>query len=88
MKQIKMNKIKKCYPKTNKLTPKIRIGWGSEYYFGPTSRVLQKVIIKIWDHTKCQQVWRNFANVTIPITTLCAGGEYGKDACQVSQRLV
>ena len=61
----------------------ITLGWGSEYFKGPSSRVLQEISITVWDNIRCQKSWNRITNFTMPNTMLCAGGDLGKDACQV-----
>ena len=58
-------------------------GWGSKYFKGPSSLILQEIAIRIWDNKRCEESWRVIANRTFPDTTLCAGGEFSKDSCQV-----
>ena len=74
-----MNVLRNIY------SPRIRliVGWGSEHFKGPSSLILQEISIRIWDNTKCQDAWGNIVNRTFPSTMMCAGGEIGKDSCQV-----
>ena len=69
----------------------ILIGWGSEYFTGPTSRILKEINIAIWDNIRCQKSWRlwfGIDDINLPDTILCAGGELGKDACQVNMIII
>lgn len=71
--------------KKNKIFVKIvfsltSIGWGTQYYGGPTSTVLMEVTVPVWPQDKCV---RSFTQ-RITDTTMCAGAyEGGRDACQV-----
>lgn len=54
-------------------------GWGAKEYGGPFSNLLMEVPVPVWNNTNCedqyvQQIWE---------TNICAGGEFGKDSCQV-----
>ena len=67
------------------------IGWGSEYFTGPASRILQEISISIWDNIRCQKSWRVWFGIdgfNLPDTMLCAGGELGRDTCQVNMSLI
>lgn len=56
------------------------LGWGTQYYGGPTSTVLMEAAVPVWPQEKCV---RSFTQ-RISNTTLCAGAyEGGRDACQV-----
>ena len=62
-------------------------GWGSKYFKGPSSLILQEISIRIWDNKRCEESWGVIVNRTFPNTTLCAGGEFSKDSCQVKCHL-
>lgn len=62
-------------------------GWGSKYFKGPSSLILQEISIRIWDNKRCEESWGVIVNRTFPNTTLCAGGEFSKDSCQVKCNL-
>ena len=62
-------------------------GWGSKYFKGPSSLILQEISIRIWDNKQCEESWGGIVNRTFPNTTLCAGGEFSKDSCQVKCHL-
>lgn len=56
------------------------LGWGTQYYGGPTSTVLMEAAVPVWPQERCV---RSFTQ-RIPNSTLCAGAyEGGRDACQV-----
>ena len=59
----------------------IIIGWGSETFRGPSSRVLREVNMRVWENGDCQKVFDNLR--TIYSTMMCAGGKSGMDTCQV-----
>ncbi|XP_003705965.2 venom protease [Megachile rotundata] len=55
------------------------IGWGMQYYGGPTSTVLMEAQIPIWPQNRCV---RSFVQ-RIDSNVMCAGAyEGGRDACQ------
>ena len=56
-------------------------GWGSEFFRGPSSRILQEAAVRIWDQSECQNAWKG--KRTILSSMVCAGGENGIDSCQV-----
>ncbi|KAL7641287.1 UNVERIFIED_CONTAM: hypothetical protein RMT77_008425 [Armadillidium vulgare] len=56
------------------------VGWGTIYYGGPVSSILQEVSIPVWDNNECNNTYQN--NEIFPVM-LCAGDkEGGKDSCQ------
>ena len=57
------------------------LGWGSEFFRGPSSRILQEAAVRIWDKSECQKAWEG--KRTILSSMVCAGGEDGIDSCQV-----
>ena len=57
------------------------IGWGSEFFRGRSSRVLQEAPVRIWSNSQCQTAWKG--KRTILSSMVCAGGDNGKDSCQV-----
>ncbi|KAK0085021.1 hypothetical protein PV325_005947 [Microctonus aethiopoides] len=57
----------------------IVIGWGSQYYAGPSSSILMEVPVPVWPHNLCA----NSLVQRIPQRVLCAGAyEGGRDSCQ------
>ncbi|XP_053692969.1 proclotting enzyme-like [Sabethes cyaneus] len=57
----------------------IVVGWGTQFFGGPHSKVLMEVDLPIWSNNECQEVYIN----RIFETSLCAGNyEGGKDSCQ------
>ena len=57
------------------------IGWGTIYFGGPTSSVLQEVNVRVWDNKQCAT---NYGRLNRKITdTMMCAGERGRDACQV-----
>ncbi|EDS33503.1 tryptase gamma [Culex quinquefasciatus] len=55
------------------------VGWGTQFFGGPHSRVLMEVAIPIWSNRDCQDVYIN----RIYETSICAGDyQGGKDSCQ------
>ncbi|XP_055542185.1 proclotting enzyme-like [Wyeomyia smithii] len=57
----------------------IVVGWGTQFFGGPHSKVLMEVDLPIWSNKECQEVYIN----RIFETSLCAGNyEGGKDSCQ------
>ena len=58
------------------------LGWGTIYFGGPTSSVLQEVNVRVWNNTQCAE---NYGRLNRKVTNsmLCAG-ERGRDACQVT----
>ena len=57
------------------------VGWGSETFRGPSSKVLREVNMRVWENQDCQDVFDNLR--TIYSTMMCAGGKSGMDTCQV-----
>jgi len=56
------------------------IGWGTIYFGGPTSSVLQEVNVRVWDNKQCAT---NYGRLNRKITdTMMCAGERGRDACQ------
>lgn len=58
-------------------------GWGTIYFGGPTSNILQEVDVGIWKNADCANNYKRL-NRDVKDTMLCAGDDNGKDACQVS----
>ena len=56
-------------------------GWGSEFFRGPSSRILQEAAVRVWDQSECQNAWKE--KRIILSSMVCAGGEDGIDSCQV-----
>jgi secreted trypsin-like serine protease len=57
------------------------VGWGTIYFGGPTSSVLQEVNVRVWDNKQCAKNYGRL-NRKVSDNMLCAG-DRGKDACQV-----
>ena len=56
------------------------IGWGTIYFGGPTSPVLQEVSIPVWENAECNAA---YPNNEVFDKNLCAGDRQGgKDSCQ------
>ncbi|KAB7503532.1 Proclotting enzyme, partial [Armadillidium nasatum] len=56
------------------------VGWGTIYYGGPVSSILQEVSIPVWDNNECNNTYENNEIFSV---MLCAGDkEGGKDSCQ------
>lgn len=56
------------------------IGWGTQFFGGPYSKVLMEVSVPIWTNDDCQGVYTH----RIHDTVMCAGSvEGGRDSCQV-----
>lgn len=56
------------------------IGWGSQFFGGPSSDILQEVSVPIWNQENCQNMFVE----RIGEYVLCAGAkEGGRDSCQV-----
>ena len=55
------------------------IGWGSEYYGGPTSDVLREVEVDIMDQSECEEKFTGILSITESM--ICASRQ-GKDACE------
>lgn len=59
----------------------LNVGWGTIYFGGPTSSVLQEVNVRVWDNKQCAT---NYGRLNRKITdTMMCAGERGRDACQV-----
>jgi len=56
------------------------LGWGTIYFGGPLSDILQEVNLRIWDNPTCKTNYE-MINRVITDNMLCAG-EVKKDACQ------
>merc|ERR1712110_61215 len=56
------------------------VGWGTIYFGGPTSSVLQEVNVRVWDNKQCAKNYGRL-NRKVSDNMLCAG-DRGKDACQ------
>jgi len=56
------------------------LGWGTIYFGGPLSKVLQEVNIRIWDNKNCRDNYKQLDKV-VTDNMLCAGEEK-RDACQ------
>ncbi|XP_058453713.1 proclotting enzyme-like [Malaya genurostris] len=55
------------------------VGWGTQFFGGPFSKVLMEVDLSIWSNSDCQSKYIN----RVFETSLCAGDrEGGKDSCQ------
>lgn len=56
----------------------IVIGWGSQFFGGPSSDTLMEVTVPIWNQEICQNAFIEHIGKEV----LCAGGEE-RDSCQV-----
>ena len=50
------------------------LGWGTIYYGGPLSKVLQEVNIRIWDNKNCKDNYKELDKV-VTDNMICAGEE-------------
>lgn len=58
-------------------------GWGSIYFNGPSSPVLQEVILPVVEESRCVDAFANLKDAVIDTRVLCAGfARGGKDACK------
>ncbi|XP_033230901.1 venom serine protease Bi-VSP-like isoform X2 [Belonocnema kinseyi] len=58
-------------------------GWGSIYFNGPTSSILQELQIPVVEISQCQRAFQQFKTAIINEKVICAGyARGGKDACQ------
>ena len=48
------------------------IGWGTIYFGGPTSNILQEVNVRVWDNQQCANNYGRL-NRKVTDTMLCAG---------------
>jgi len=72
-----------CLPESGKNFTNTRafvIGWGTIYFGGPTSNILQEVNLRVWSNQQCATNY-NRLNRKVTDTMLCAG-ERQRDACQ------
>ena len=72
-----------CLPPRSKQFTNTRafvIGWGTIYFGGPTSNLLQEVNIRVWSNQQCATNYARL-NRKVTDTMLCAGDE-NRDACQ------
>lgn len=54
-------------------------GWGTQFFGGPTSRILMEVTLPIWTKRECQDSFTH----QIRDSVICAGAhEGGRDSCQ------
>jgi len=56
------------------------IGWGTIYFGGPTSDILQEVNVRVWDPKTCRENYKKLGRNVLD-TMLCAG-EMSRDSCQ------
>lgn len=58
-------------------------GWGSIYFNGPSSAILQKVQLPIWNENTCRNAFSAIKSTVIDDRVICAGEKLGgQDACQ------
>jgi len=72
-----------CLPPSGKTFTNTRafvVGWGTIYFGGPTSNILQEVNLRVWNNKECATNYGRL-NRKITDTMLCAG-EQQRDACQ------
>ena len=62
-------------------------GWGYTSQGGKQSVDLLEVSVPVTSKEKCSQFLKNKLGVTMHDGQICAGGEKGKDACQVKYSL-
>lgn len=65
------------------------IGWGKTESFGPYPVNLQSVTLEHNSESVCEKIYRNSSKRKLPhgLRTdiqICAGGEIGRDTCEVS----
>lgn len=59
----------------------VDLGWGTQFFGGPSSDVLMEVIVPVWTQERCRQAFAQ----RVTDTVICAGStEGGRDACQVN----
>ena len=58
-------------------------GWGTIYFGGPTSNILQEVTVGVWRNEDCHRNYNRLGRNVLS-TMMCAGdnGDTGQDACQ------
>jgi len=56
------------------------IGWGTIYFGGPTSDILQEVNVRVWDTKDCAANYKKLGRDVLD-TMMCAGDDF-KDSCQ------
>lgn len=56
------------------------IGWGTIYFGGPTSSILQEVNVRVWEPDTCKKNYKTLDRDVLD-TMLCAG-ETNRDSCQ------
>lgn len=58
----------------------IYIGWGTQFFGGPSSDILMEVVVPVWTQERCRQAFAQ----RVTNSVICAGSsEGGRDACQV-----
>ena len=60
------------------------VGWGGLSEKGPQPDVLQELTMRIWENTKCDQIYQGVSPAGIKSFMMCAG-QKGKDACMVCE---
>merc|ERR1712038_2040471 len=58
----------------------VALGWGSETFRGPSTRILREVNMRVWENSDCQEIFGTLRKIFT--TMMCAGGKSGEDTCQ------